>query len=130
METSIINPNLNVIDQIKRFQEFIESNYYNILLDNVRKGNKSLLIDFAELSKYDPDLATELLDSPEETIKAVEKSLEQFDLEDLKNFKIRFYNLPKTQHIMIRDIRSHHINRMVYIDGVIRQKSDVRPQVT
>ncbi len=121
---------LNVIEQIKRFQDFIDSNYYTSLLENARKGNKFLLIDFAELSKYDPDLATELLDAPEETIKAIEKSIEQFDMDGLANFKIRFYNLPQSQHVMIRDIRSKHINKLVFVDGLIKQKSDVRPQVT
>lgn len=121
---------INAIEQIKRFQEFIDSNYYNSLLENARKGNKFLLIDFSELSKHDPDLANELLDSPEETIKAIEKSVEQFDVDGLANFRIRFCNLPKTQHVMIRDIRSKHINRLLFIEGLIRQKSDVRPQVT
>ncbi len=120
---------LSVIEQIKRFQEFIETNYYNSLLENARKGNRFLQIDFAELSKYDPDLATELLDSPEETTKAIEKSIEQFDIEGILNFKVRFYNLPQSQHIMIRDIRSKHINKLLFIDGIVRRKSDVRPQV-
>ena len=121
---------LNVIEQIKRFQEFIDSNYYEALLENARKGNRFLVVDFAELSKYDPDLATELLDFPEETIKAIEKSIEQFDVDGLRNFKVRFHNLPQSQRIMIRDIRSKHINTLLFVDGVIKQKSDVRPKVT
>src|SRR3989338_3751617 len=121
---------IDVIEQIKRFQDFIDTNYYNSLLENARKDNKFLLIDFAELSKYDLDLATELLDAPEETIKAIEKSIEQFDVDGLINFRIRFHNLPQSQRIMIRDIRSKHINKLVFVDGLIRQKSDVRPQVT
>src|SRR3989338_2298267 len=125
-----VEQKLSVIEQVKRFQEFIEGNYYDSLLQNVRKGNKSISIDFAELSKFDPDLATELLDAPEETIKAIEKSIEQFDVEDLLNFRVRFHNLPKTQNIMVRNIRSVHINKFLSIQGLIRQKSDVRPQVT
>ncbi len=121
---------INVIEQIKRFQDFIDGNYYNSLLENARKGHRFLLIDFLELSTYDPDLATELLDSPEETIKAIEKSIEQFDLEGLSNFRVRFHNLPQSQKIMVRDIRSKHINKMLFVDGLVRQKSDVRPQVT
>ena len=121
---------IDVIEQIKRFQDFIDSNYYNSLLDNARKGNRFLLVDFSELSKYDPDLATELLDAPEETIKAIEKAIEQFDVDGLTNFRIRFHNLPQSQHIMVRDIRSKHINKLLFVNGLIRQKSDVRPQVT
>ena len=121
---------LNVIEQIKRFQEFIDTNYYNVLLENARKGNKFLLIDFADLSKFDLDLAAELLDRPEDAIKALEKSVEQFDLDGLTKFNVRIYNLPKSHHIMIRDIRSRQINKLLSIEGLIRQKSDVRPQVT
>ena len=121
---------INAVEQIKRFQEFIDSNYYNSLLENARKGNRFIVIDFTELSKYDPDLATELLDAPEETIKAIEKAIEQFDVDGLNNFRIRFSNLPKSQHVKIRDIRSSHLNKFLYVQGLIRQKSDVRPQVT
>ena len=120
----------NSLNQIKRFQDFIEDNYYDFLLENVRKGNKFLLINFSELSKYDPDLATGLLDSPEETIKAIEKAVEQFDFEGFTNFRVRFYNLPRSQHVMIRDIRSDHINTFCIIEGMIRQKSDVLSQTT
>ncbi|MEK6984491.1 MAG: minichromosome maintenance protein MCM [Nanoarchaeota archaeon] len=121
---------LNVIDQIKKFQDFIDSNYYDSLLDSVRKGNKGVLIDFSELSKYDPDLATELLDAPEETIKAFEKAIEQFDVDSELHFKIRIDNLPKNQHVVIREIRSKHINKLLFVEGIIKRKSDVRPQVT
>ncbi len=121
---------INAIEQIKRFQDFIDINYYNSLLENIRKGNKFLLVDFVELSKYDPDLATELLDAPEETIKAIEKAIEQFDVDGLNDLRIRFHNLPQSQHIMIRNIRSKHLNKLFFVEGVIRRKSDVRPQVT
>ena len=113
MEATTLSSKMSVSEQIKKFQEFIESNYYNILLDNARKGDHSLLIDFADLSKYDLDLASELLDSPEESIKAIEKSIEQFDVEGLKNFRIRFFNLPQSQFVMIRNIRSQHINKFL-----------------
>ena len=125
-----VNMEINVIEQIKKFQDFIDNNYYDSLLENVRKGNRFLAVDFLELSKFDPDLAAELLDQPEETIKAIEKSIEQFDVEGLVNFRIRFSNMPKSHHITIRDIRSKHINKLLYVEGLIRQKSDVRPQVT
>src|SRR3989338_7299788 len=121
---------INVVDQVKSFQEFIDANYYSTLLENVRKGERFLVIDFAELSKFDPDLAVELLDLPEETLKAFEKAIEQFDIENLGHFRIRFENLPLSQEVKIRDVRSHHINKLIFAQGLIRQKSDVRPQTT
>lgn len=121
---------MEAAEQIKRFHEFIEGNYYVGLLEAVRKENKFLVIDFIELAKFDPDLANELLDIPEEVIKAAELSIEQFDLEDAKGLRVRFSNLPESQRVLIRDIRSKHIGKLVVVDGIVKQKSDVRPQVT
>ena len=117
-------------EQITRFQEFIEDRYKKELLENVSNSKKFVVIDFIELSKFDPDLAEELLNDPEETIKACEVAVEQIDLPvEIKKIRIRFVNLPHTHHQMIRDIRSNHIGKFLQIDGLVRQKSDVRPQV-
>ena len=116
-------------EQIKSFQDFLESFYYSQIVENLRKDHKFVIVDFAELSKFDIDLANELLENPDDAIKAIELAVEQFDLEDIKGFKVRFKNLPSNQKIMIRNIRSKHINKFMCTEGIVRQKSDVRPQV-
>ena len=121
---------IDATEQIKRFQEFLESYCYEQIIENLRKDNRYVVVDFTELSKFDLDLVNWLLESPEETIKAAELAVEQFDLENIKGFKVRFKNLPSNQQIMIRNIRSKHIERFMRVEGIVRQKSDVRPQVT
>ena len=122
---------MEVTEQIKKFQEFFNNYYKAELLEKVRKGEKFLVVNFADLSMFDPELANFLLDSPEDVIKAAEISIEQFDLPgDVKGFRIRFDNLPEPQNMMVRDIRSKHIGKLLWFDGIVRQKSDVRPQVT
>jgi len=122
---------MDATKQINTFQEFLEGKYKSSLLDAVRKGNKFINISFKDLSKFNPGLAEELLERPEETIKAAELSLDFFDLEEsMLPFRVRFFELPDSQKIMIRDIRSKHIGKLVCITGTVRQKSDVRPQVT
>jgi len=122
---------MEATEQINVFQEFLESKYKSALLDAVRKGNKFIHVSFKELSKFNPELAEELLEKPEEVIKAAELSLDFFDLEEsMLPFRVRFFELPDSQKIMIRDIRSKHIGKLVCIVGTVRQKSDVRPQVT
>lgn len=117
-------------EQIRLFHEFLESSCYSQLVDNLRKDHKFVAVDFVELSKFDLDLANELLENPEDTIKAAEIAVAQFDLENIQGFKVRFFNLPNSHGIMIRNIRSTHIGKLIKVDGVVRQKSDVRPQVT
>jgi len=122
---------MEAAEQIKRFQEFIENNYRAQLAESTRKEHRFLVVDFVELAKFNPDLANDLLDNPEEVFKAAELSIEQFDLEgEVKGLKVRFMNLPKSQNVLIRDVRSKHIGKLVAIEGIVKQKSDVRPQVT
>ena len=120
--------------QIEKFKEFIEMYYEKNLYEVVRKGLHSIIFDFMHLSAFNPDLANELLEEPEETLKAAELSLKHFDIptEDEKTLDIlraRFINLPASQEIKIRNIRSVHLGKFISITGVVRQTSDVRPQV-
>jgi DNA replicative helicase MCM subunit Mcm2 (Cdc46/Mcm family) len=118
---------MDASEQIEKFQEFFEITYKKELPELVRKGKKSLVVDFSNLIKFDPDLAENLLQEPEEVIKAAEIALEQFDLGI--DLRVRFNNLPLSQKIFIRDIRSKHINSLIFFEGIVRQSSDVRPQV-
>ena len=120
---------MNAEEQIKRNGEFLEESYKAELVRTVRKGENFLVIDFSLLSQFDPELAEILLEQPEEIIKAAELAVEQLDL-GTKNFRIRLNNLPEGQRLMIRDIRSKHLGKLLLIAGIVRQKSDVRPQVT
>ncbi|MCK5629509.1 MAG: hypothetical protein KAI26_02735 [Nanoarchaeota archaeon] len=122
---------MDATQQISKFQEFFEDNYHAEILELIRKGNNFIIVDFVKLLNYDPDLSTFLLDYPDELIKAAEIAIEKFDLPStMKNFKVRFINLPESQNITISDIRSNHIDKFLVVEGVVRQKSDVRPQVT
>jgi len=116
--------------QIGKFKEFIEKDYLAELTDNLRKDKKFLVIDFGNLSKFGPELADFLLEQPEDTIKAAELAIEQLDLENVEKVSVRFSNLPESQNLMVRNIRSKHLNKLFQVEGVVRQKSDVRPQVT
>jgi len=117
--------------QINAFKKFIEINYLDELLENSCKGIKHLIIDFNELSKQFLELADILLEDPDEVIKAAVMAIEQIELpNDSKGYFVRFKNLPKSQTLDIRDIRSEHIGEFRRFDGTVRQKSDVRPQVT
>ncbi|MCD4666304.1 minichromosome maintenance protein MCM [archaeon] len=120
--------NINAEEQIEKFKEFIEAEYEKKLHELISKGEKTLNIDFMKLASHDPELADQLLEEPEETLRAAEMSLENFDIPS--SFKVRTYNLPKTQEITIRNIRSSNLGKFVAIEGIVRQSSDVRPQVT
>ncbi len=115
---------IDAIEQTEKFQTFFESLHNEELHKTLSKGLNSVNVDFKELAKFDPVLAEELLDEPIETIRAAEAAIE------LLGFKLRarFKQLPETQLIPIRNIRKDHIGRLISIEGLIRQSSDVRPE--
>jgi replicative DNA helicase Mcm len=119
---------MEAAEQVRRFEEFFEDSYKTGILEAARKGSNFIVVDFNKLAKFDPELADSLLEEPEEIIAASELAVKQFDIK--KKFNIRFKNLPESQKIMMRDIRSVNLNKIYCIDGIVRQKSDVRPQVT
>jgi replicative DNA helicase Mcm len=121
---------MEITEQIEKFHEFFDVVYREQLHSAISKGEKFLVVNFSDLSRYNLELAQELLENPEDVLRACEISVEQFDFPGAKEFRIRFRNLPKSQEIMIRDIRSTHLTKFIQIIGIVRQKTPVRPQVT
>ncbi|HLC81184.1 MAG TPA: minichromosome maintenance protein MCM [Candidatus Nanoarchaeia archaeon] len=122
---------MEVDEQIKIFKGFIEQNYYPQLLEIVRKGQEHLVLNFSELIKFNTDISEEILEAPEELLKAAELAVKEFELpKKISKFTIRLTNLPDSQKIKISEIRSKHLNKFVCIEGIVRNKTDVRPHVT
>ncbi|MBI2106181.1 minichromosome maintenance protein MCM [Candidatus Woesearchaeota archaeon] len=115
-------------EQLTRFRDFFES-YKDRIHEAVAKGDKSAVFDFKDLLVHDPELADSLLEDPENLLKAAEVSIENLDL-PTQFIRVRFNNLPATSILRIRDVRSIHLDRFIVVEGLVRQTSDVRPQVT
>ena len=131
-----------IFDPIERFENFIKSyrtedgTYkYRIMLQKLSlTGSKSLVIDFDDLLRFDPELAKKTLENPEEFIESASRAIKNVMLiEDpdyakkIERFYPRFKNLP--EKISLRQIRSHHIGQLVAIDGIITRASEVKPQL-
>ena len=117
---------METTQQLEKFRDFFE-NYKEYLHELIANGEKSAIFNFKELLTHDPELADALLSDPENLIKAAELSLDSLDLSE--SLMVRFTNLPVANSIRIRDIRSIHLDKFIAVEGLIRQTSDVRPQV-
>ncbi len=117
-------------DLVNGMSEFLDQQYRKELLKSVSTGEHVLLIAFPLLAEFDHQLAGQLLDSPEEVVKAAEIAISQMELaKAVKRFRVRFTDLPEGARLPIREIRSKHLNKFLVIKGIVRQKSDVRPEV-
>src|SRR3989338_8625562 len=108
---------MEVEEQIKVFHEFIEQNCYPQLLEAVRKGQVYLVLDFSELLKFNTEITDEILEAPEELLKAAELAVKEFDLpKKLSKFTVRLRNLPESQKLQISEIRSKHLGKFVWVE--------------
>ncbi|MBI4451179.1 hypothetical protein HY642_04345 [Candidatus Woesearchaeota archaeon] len=121
---------MDATELIRTWAEFLEKTYYAQLLENLRKGERWLHVDFAELARFSPECADVLLDQPEECLKAAEIAVQQSEEQQGKPFSVRIHKLPASQTILVRHIRSQHLGKLIATEGIVRQKSEVRPQTT
>jgi len=117
------NKNEVLIIEAKNFFDSHKSE----LGDSLRKADNVIFIDFMKLTEFSNILSDEILANPEETLRILELAIEESGL--VNNVRVRLVNIPKSQEIKIRNIRSKHLNEMIVVEGIIRQASDVRPQV-
>ena len=115
---------IDALEQTEKFQNFLEAHYSNELQEISSKGKQALVMDFFELTHFNPDLAEELLEDPDETIRAAEAAIEILGF----NARARFKNFPDSQHILVRNIRKDQLGKFIALEGIIRQASDVRPE--
>jgi len=120
---------IEITTLISRFQEFFQRHHYAEILEKIRKAEKFLVVDVMELARFDPELSEFLIEQPEEVIKAAEIAIENYDT-TAKGIAVRFKNLPESARVMVRNVRSVHLGKFLFTEGIVRQKSDVRPQVT
>ncbi|MEK6850531.1 MAG: LAGLIDADG family homing endonuclease [Nanoarchaeota archaeon] len=123
----------SVLPKKKKQEEMLleAKNFFNAykkeISQSIRTGERVIYIPFQHLAEHSPSLSEEVLENPQQTFAVLENALDDSGLG--KNIRVRITDLPKSVAIKIREIRSKHLDQMLWIEGIIRQASDVRPQV-
>ncbi len=116
---------------ITKFRKFIETFYYNNLLNTVKKNTGALVVEFADIAKFDLELADQLINNFDDVASDAEEAIKQFDIPEAQYpIKFRVIRLPKSAFLPIRNIRAKNLGKLIETDGLVRQASDVRPKVT
>jgi len=95
--------------------------------ESIRKREKVVQISFNSLSEFSHNLSEKLIEDPEDTINILETALSESGLTE--DPRVRLLDMPKTAEAKIRNIRAKHLDQFIVIEGIVRQASDVRPQV-
>ena len=120
---------------LERFEEFYNLEYKKQIerILEAYPEEKSLVVDYKILERFDPTLADELLKHPDKVIAAAEGAIQNVNIPSLNIEKfephIRFSNLPKEVDVDIRRISSKHLGEMFSVEGLVGQITDVLPKL-
>ena len=123
-------------DVTDRFIQFYRKYYRDevgTLAQKYPNEQRSLYVDYDDLSTFDIELAEDYLAKPDQMQEYAEEALRLYDLPaDVKlgRAHVRLTGLPET--VDIRNIRVHddHIGRLIAVQGIVRKATDVRPKIT
>lgn len=122
---------------VDRFEELYEAYpdvsepKYKKLIDKMKiEGKTSLFINFDDIIEFDFNLSEQILDNPEFVLPGATDALKKvFGAEPDKRMTARFFNLPSTQRVDVKDIRAVNINKFIQVEGVVRRTTEVKPEI-
>jgi replicative DNA helicase Mcm len=115
------------------FDDFLERYYREQINDLIIAfpSRRSLRVDVRDLAKFNPELASDLMDKPELIIEAADESLKgkMNDVDMAHNEPhVRFFN----QNIntpLVQDVGSAFIGKLILLDSLIVKRSEISPKV-
>jgi replicative DNA helicase Mcm len=120
-------------DLAAKMEEFLEEFDYRgkivRIADNYPE-ERSLLVDFMDLNRFDTDIALQLFEKPQDTIRSGERAIKSFVPPGIEaDIHLRITGLPKDALVEIRDLRSKNLGKFVSVEGLIKQSTEVRPRI-
>ena len=118
---------------IDAWQEFFGrycKDQLDILADKY-PNQRSITVNYPDLERFDIDMAEELLESPKIVLSSARVALVNIELGINKTFSdanVRVCGVPTK--VAIRNIRNAHRSKLICIDGMVRNVTEVKPRIT
>ena len=109
----------------EQIYEFLKTKQEELVFASTNE--KPLILNYFDLDKFDPELAENLLESPEEILGFFDEVIQDFNLE--RSIEIQFKNLPKEQNVRIRNLRTKHMDNFINVEGMVKVASEVKPRI-
>lgn len=130
-QNTLLSPDsreFNTKELIIRATDFFDTYKNESIAEMKRKSLMYLEIDFFQLLEFDVEFAEQLLEAPKDVLSILELSLKDM-LQSSNTPTIWITSLPDHEKVLIRDIRSEHIGKLIQVEGIVRRKTDVRPRL-
>lgn len=117
---------------VAEIEEFFSTVYTPViaLLKKEFPKRRSLIVDFIELEKWNAEIADLLLAQPDKVIPAAREALARCGVVKVYDYEphVRFAGLPD-RGLLVQDIGSAHIDKLIRVEGVITKRVETRPRV-
>ncbi|MEM4662936.1 MAG: minichromosome maintenance protein MCM [Candidatus Diapherotrites archaeon] len=130
-ESTLSSENIYV-EKLRRFFELHYKEEIERCIESYPE-KRSIFVDFALLEKFDYTIADELVENPDLVIESARQALRSFSLATLEtkevSLNIRFFNFPESSKVLLRNISASHLNKLICVEGVVKQITDVLPKL-
>lgn len=129
-DTNIGTTNPQLVDIITEFYNAHMRDEIAELAQRFPSEQQSLLVDTAEVGRWNPELRDDMIEQPVNTAPYFVDALHRVDLPvdvDLRGADVRFTTA--IEPIGVDELRIEHINQLVRLSGQISKITPVRPQV-
>ncbi|MFB6204744.1 MAG: minichromosome maintenance protein MCM [Candidatus Nanohaloarchaea archaeon] len=116
-------------EAVTEFEEFFSDEYYEDVAEAVQNGEESIIVDFHEMDVFNPELSEFLRENPWDAEEAAAEGVLGVDIVPDEEFQVRFTNMPEEDFVLLRNLRSKHLNRFIPVEGMIKRASQVKPEV-
>ncbi|RLG05950.1 MAG: Minichromosome maintenance protein MCM [Thaumarchaeota archaeon] len=113
---------------------FKQEKYRSLIANAAAQRKHSIMVDHSDLISFDEKLSHLIVEEPLKYLPALDRAaFKQLQVEDpeyastITEFKARVFNLPFK--IPIRDIRAHHLGKLIAVDGIMVRASAIRPML-
>ncbi|MDD5317282.1 MAG: minichromosome maintenance protein MCM [Candidatus ainarchaeum sp.] len=121
-----------IVDELGEFFNTYYSGKVKELSDNY-PSRRSLEVAYADLEKFSPELADELVESPDSIVAAAEQALWKMPLQIVADMAfephVRFFGLPASTSVMVESIGAAHIGKLISVDCMVTKRSEIKPKV-
>jgi replicative DNA helicase Mcm len=130
MSSSQTNP--EVLDMIEELYRDYYHEAIGTLAQKYPTEQRTLELDWMDVYRFDPDLADDLRDHPDQFLDYFEEALRLYDLPvdiSLADAQVLVTNLPESREHSVGGTRADHLEKMVAITGQVSKRSDIKPKL-
>ncbi len=121
-------------EMVKKAEQFLRVYHMDDLVEITKTypRKRRLVIDYTNLARYDYQMADEFLENPDFYRELFEYAAQRIEIPGAPKdmvIRIGLKNIPTVRRLLVRDLSSEYIGKVVLVEGIVREVTDVMPRI-